>query len=109
MSELASIQSEDTGPACIRTSGYYLLSSPSEPEPTLAYYYYNADDNAYGWGFNLADGAGWIREGDLTADTDVRPVTIMEGPAQFIETIIQSLTRIERVLCGPNPEEKRRR
>ena len=108
MNELASVQNEKTRPVCARTPGHYLLSSPSDPDPTLVYYYYNAENNAYGWGFNRADGGGWIREGDLTAETDIRPVTIMEGPADFFKTIIASLKRIERDLCGPSPGEKRR-
>jgi hypothetical protein len=45
-------------------------------EKTLAYYYENPDTGEWGYGFNIADGGGFMPEQDLTDDTKVLPAVI---------------------------------
>ena len=54
----------------MRNEGYYWLLKEEE-SPTLVYYYYNHDAGEKGFGFNIANGGGFLPESDLTDDTIV--------------------------------------
>lgn len=55
-----------------RDIGYYwLVNDHSLDDPTLAFYYENPDTDEWGFGFNYADGGGFLPEKDLTVDTRV--------------------------------------
>ncbi len=45
-------------------------------EKTLVYYYENPDTKEWGYGFNIADGGGFLPESDLTDDTKVLPAVV---------------------------------
>ena len=45
-------------------------------EKTLAYYYENPNTKKWGYGFNIADGGGFLPENDLTEDTKVLPAVV---------------------------------
>ena len=48
----------------------------SKGEWTLAYYYENPDTHEWGYGFNIADGGGFIPEDDLSNETRVVPAIV---------------------------------
>ncbi len=47
---------------------YWLIE---KEERTLVYYYYNDDADCAGFGFNIADGGGFLPESDLLDSTEV--------------------------------------
>ena len=51
-----------------RVVGYYYLISEEEL-PTLVRFYKNPDTDQYGFGFNIADGGGFLPEYDLKEST----------------------------------------
>lgn len=59
--------------------GYYYLVSEHEDEPTLAHGYYNHDAKAFGFGFNIYDGGGFLPLSDVSPTTDIVPVSITSG------------------------------
>ena len=48
----------------------WLINEDTE-EKNLAYYYNNPDAKQWGYGFNIADGGGFLPENDLTCVTTV--------------------------------------
>lgn len=58
----------------MRKSGYVWLHT--DGEWTLAYYYEDFDAETWGFGFNIADGGGFIPENDLEDETEVFPAII---------------------------------
>lgn len=58
--------------------GYYRLYHPSEDRPTLVYYYFNPDAKRWGFGFNIADGGGWVCEDDLSSESTAVRVELVE-------------------------------
>ena len=58
----------------MRKSHYVWLISGDEK--TLAYYYENPDTHEWGYGFNIADGGGFMPETDLTSETAVLPAVV---------------------------------
>ena len=59
-------------------NGFYHLYSPYEKEPVLVYYYKIPETGESGFGFNLADGGGFLPENDLTAETTFTRVELKE-------------------------------
>ena len=59
-------------------------------EKTLAYYYENPDTRQWGYGFNIADGGGFMPELDLTEDTTVLSAIIGVDIEVFIMRICHS-------------------
>jgi hypothetical protein len=60
--------------------GFYYLKSSNETEPTLVHGYHCTDlDGAFVFGFNTHDGGGLVCASDLTAETDVVSVKIVEA------------------------------
>ena len=58
--------------------GFYHLTRPSEPEPTLVHGYKCTDMNGdFVFGLNTHDGGGLVPLVDLTEDTVVTPVDIV--------------------------------
>ena len=64
---------------------HYYLEHPDEPEPTLVYYYYNPDSEIWGFGFNIADGGGFLPEDDLGSETTITRVEII---STYIKKIV---------------------
>jgi hypothetical protein len=58
--------------------GYYSISNPEDPEPSLVYLYTNPDTHERGFGFNVRDGGGFLPVCDLREDTTVTRVQIVE-------------------------------
>jgi hypothetical protein len=59
--------------------GYYNLYSPQEKEPTLVYCYKCSDfDSKRVFGFNVSDGGGILPVSDVTADTVIKAVKMVE-------------------------------
>lgn len=69
----------DENKVAIITEGYYHLHTPSEDSPTLAKLYINPDAQCEGFGFNIADGGGFIAADDVSEKTRIVPVTITEN------------------------------
>jgi hypothetical protein len=66
----------------MRKEGYYWLLREGE-SPCLVYYYKNTDTGEMGYGFNIVDGAGFLPEKDLTADTVVvKAKVIVDEPGK---------------------------
>ena len=60
-----------------KQSGYYLMYNPSYPQDEcLVRYYYNPDAKCWGYGFNIADGCGFIPENDVVDGTVLTAVEI---------------------------------
>ena len=57
-------------------SKFYWLSGQNE-SPTIVYYYFNPDAKQKGFGFNIADGGGFLSENDLLEGS------ILEGPIEY--------------------------
>ena len=57
---------------------FYLLTSELQQD-TVAYYYYNPDMNCCGFGFNTADGGGFLPETHLSKKTYVYPIHLVQG------------------------------
>lgn len=60
-------------PRKFETGSYYRLINPKTSEVTIVYYYFNPDDKCEGFGFNHADGGGFLSVDDLLEDTIVEP------------------------------------
>jgi len=76
---MSDIDKKDTG-------RYVMLLSPEE-KPILAYYYYNHDAQCWGYGFNTADGAGFLPDSDVKKSTVVKPVDVTpkdDKPAEIV-------------------------
>ena len=58
--------------------GFYNLYSKREKKPVLVYLYYSRDACCRGMGFNTYDGGGFLPLSDLTDDTIITPVDIIE-------------------------------
>jgi len=59
--------------------GFYHLYSPSEEAPVLVHGYHCTDlDDAFVFGFNIHDGGGLVAASDLTDETIVKAVEIVE-------------------------------
>ena len=64
--------------------GYYWLKDGNE-KPTLVYHYKNEDEGCWGFGFNIADGGGFLTGEDVTEETqvikaeikDIRPLVFL--------------------------------
>ncbi len=69
---------ENTSDPKYKPSSYYRLESKVTKEKTIAYYYYNPDAKCYGFGFNTADGAGFLPEWDVSDETVVTHMFISE-------------------------------
>lgn len=66
-----------------RETGFYWISCKIE-EPTIVYYYFNQDyqvnsdePGQWGFGFNIADGGGFIPDWEITDDSE------LIGPIEF--------------------------
>ena len=57
---------------------YYKIINPVTNEETIVYYYYNLDALCTGFGFNTADGGGFLPEFDLRKDSIVKKLTLIE-------------------------------
>ncbi len=57
-------------PKDLKSENYYWLVS-ADGERTLVYCYRNPDTNWYGFGFNTADGSGFLPASDLNSDTEI--------------------------------------
>ena len=66
----------------MRAEGFYWLISP-EGEKTLVYYYRNPDTSKWGYGFNVADGGGFLPESDLDEAVKVIPA-IVGVPVDYV-------------------------
>ena len=51
----------------------------SDGEKTLVYYYENPNTKEWGFGFNIADGGGFLPEKDLTKETRILPAVVGVG------------------------------
>ncbi len=61
-----------------RHGAYYRLYNKKTNEETIAYFYHNPDDKCDGFGFNTADGGGFLPLFDLKRDdTIVEEVTLL--------------------------------
>jgi len=61
-----------------KEAGYFLMNNPTYPnDECLVYYYYNPDAKCWGYGFNIADGCGFLPEKDVVPGTVIVPVEIM--------------------------------
>ena len=69
----------DEDKVAIITEGYYHLYTDSEDSPVLAKLYINPDAKCEGFGFNTADGGGFLAADDVSDKTRIVPVTITEG------------------------------
>ena len=59
--------------------GFYYLTSEQEPDPVLVHGYNCTDlDGKFIFGFNLHDGGQFVALDDLTKDTTVTAVSIVE-------------------------------
>ncbi len=58
--------------------GFYFLYTPIEPSPVLVRHYFCSDVDAHVFGFNIHDGGGLVLVSDLTEETTVVPVAIVE-------------------------------
>lgn len=56
----------------------YVILESKNGEKTLVIYYFNPDAKCYGYGFNIADGGGFLPEWDITDDTKIIEVCIKE-------------------------------
>jgi hypothetical protein len=59
-------------------NGFYHLYNPDEEALVLAYYYKNPDTGEYGFGFNIADGGGFLPGDDLSEETTFKRVELRE-------------------------------
>ena len=58
--------------------GYCLMMNPSYPQDEcIVYYYYNPDAKCWGYGFNIADGGGFLPEWDVVQGTAIIPARIV--------------------------------
>lgn len=71
---------------------YYLLINSNTKEETIAYFYYNPDTESQGFGFNTADGGGFLSKSDLIDDTLIRKC--------FIETIQETILITSRQIVA---------
>ena len=62
----------------LKLGRYYRLSHPMTEEVTLGYFYLNPDAKCAGFGFNTADGGGFVGIDDLLTDTVLQLVDIVE-------------------------------
>ena len=60
---------------CFIGGKYYKLTS-KHGEETIAYYYFNQDADSHGFGFNIADGGGFLPISDLISKSKVELVNI---------------------------------
>lgn len=61
------------------TEGFYFLKSPDEPEPVLVHGYRCTDlGGQFVFGFNTYDGGSLVPLSELTEDTIIVPVEIVE-------------------------------
>lgn len=58
-------------------------------DEALGYYYFNPDAECYGFGFNIADGGGFLPESDVTDDVEITEVVVQPVPdmAKAVETV----------------------
>ena len=61
-----------------REDGYYHLHTDAEDSPALAYLYSHPQTRERGFGFNTADGGGFLPECHVAIETKIRKVTITE-------------------------------
>lgn len=54
---------------------YYQLIGV-EGEVSIAYFYFNADSETWGFGFNIADGGGFLPAYDLREDTSIKELML---------------------------------
>ncbi len=57
---------------------YYKLTNPETKVETIAYCYRNPDaNNELGFGFNIADGGGWMPIWDLSKKTEINKLKLV--------------------------------
>lgn len=56
-----------------KTGKHYKLTS-KHGEVSIAYYYFNPDTECNGFGFNIADGGGFLPDCDLTESSVVEEI-----------------------------------
>ena len=55
--------------------GYYMLDLNGER--AIAYYFYNPDDRCFGFGFNYADGGGFVPQSDIPDAVMIIPIRLV--------------------------------
>ena len=61
------------------TPGFYRITSEQEPEPCLVHVYQCSDlGGQLVVGFNIHDGGGLVTQDDLTEESTLTPVSIIE-------------------------------
>ena len=78
--------------------GFYYLHNPGEKEPVLVQYYFNPDDENWGFGFNVADGCGFMREDDLSEDSRAVPVVVREKEGGVQLPLIVTAEKEQRII-----------
>lgn len=58
--------------------GHYIMVNPAVPEDEcIVYYYRNPDTKTWGFGFNIADGCGFIPESDIAEGSTIAPAAVV--------------------------------
>ena len=52
---------------------------PPIEEISIAYYYWNPDAKCYGFGFNIADGSGFVPDYDLIKNTKITRLKLIDA------------------------------
>ena len=78
---IAQIKDKCDSPVCNNDpskfkQGYHYQLVSCEGEESIVYFYFNPDANCLGFGFNIADGGGFLPERDLRSDSQVNEILI---------------------------------
>ena len=60
----------------LKLGNHYRLANADGGEACIVYYYYNPDADTNGFGFNIADGGGYLEISDVNSDSVISSINM---------------------------------